>query len=29
VESWGKKVGNDHDTEQFRELLKTLKEREI
>jgi len=29
VESWGKKVGNDQDTEQFRELLKTLKDTEI
>lgn len=29
VESWGKKVGNDQDTEQFRELLQTLKDTEI
>lgn len=29
VENWGKKVGNDKDTEQFRDLLKTLKDQEI
>jgi hypothetical protein len=29
VESWGKKVGNQQDTEALRELIKTAKETEI
>jgi len=29
VEDWGKKKGNDADTQAFRELIKTIKETEI